>query len=75
MNHSLCEAVLSIKESQKMLRHHVSESAMHPFVKYACLETLQEKIDSCENNLKRSFGININKNRSYGFAMSIICLQ
>ena len=44
-----------------------------PFIVYADLESLLEKISSCHNNLKQSSTIKKNKHRAYGYSLFTNC--
>ena len=67
-NHDLHEAVLPVKNNEKILKHlHGSKSIKHPPVIYSDFETLEEKMVGCENNPKRSFTIDVKKTETMWF--------
>ena len=57
-------------EDNKILKHHPGEKSMKvPFIIYADLESLLEKISACHNNPKRSSTTKINKHRASAYSL------
>ena len=60
-NHDYCYVVMP-KEDNKILKYNHGEKSLKvPFIIYADLESLLEKMNACHNNLKKSSATKINK--------------
>ena len=49
------------------------KSIMTPFVIYADLESILEKISGCENDLEKSSTIKVNKHIASGYSLFSLC--
>ena len=66
-NHDYCYVEMP-KEDNKILKHNHGEKSMKvPFIIYAVLESLLEKMNTCHNNLEKSSTTKINKHRASGY--------
>ena len=62
------------EEDDKILKYnHGEKSVRSPFVIYADLECLLEKMSTCHNNPKKSSTTKINKHTSSGYSLFIHC--
>ena len=62
------------EENNKILKYHHGEKFMKvPFIIYADLESLLEKMSTCHNNLKKSSTTKINKHTSSGYSLFTHC--
>ena len=58
------------KEDNKILKYKPGEESMKfPFIIYADLESLLEKISTCHNNTKKSSTTKINKHTASGYSL------
>ena len=72
-NHEYCKLEMPKKES--VLRYIFGEkSIMTPFVIYADLESILEKISGCENDPEKSSTIKVNKHVASGYSLFSHCL-
>ena len=63
------------KEDNKVLKYnHVEKSLKVPFIIYAGLESLLEKIRPCHNNPKKSSTTKVNKHTPSGYSLFTDCL-
>ena len=68
MRKSLLFYVEMPKEDNKILNYNHGEKSMKvPFIIYADLESLLEKMNSCHNNPEKSSTAKINKNTPSGY--------
>ena len=62
------------KEDNKILKYNHGEKSMKiPFITYADLESLLEKIDTCYNNPKKLSMTKINEHIPSGYSLFTIC--
>ena len=62
------------KEDNKILKYNSGEKSMKaPFIIYADLESLLEKISTCCNNPKKSSTTKINKHTPFGYSLFTYC--
>ena len=62
------------KEYNKILKYNHGEKSMKaPFIIYADLESLLEKIDTCYDNPEKSSTTKINKHRLSGYSLFTNC--
>ena len=62
------------KEDNKILKYNPGEKSMKiPFITYADLESLLEKIDTCYNNPKKLSMTKINEHIPSGYSLFTIC--
>ena len=62
------------EENNKILKYNHGEKFMKvPFIIYADLESLLEKMSTCHNNLKKSSTTKINKHTSSGYSLFTHC--
>ena len=70
-NHDYCYVEMP-KEDNKLLKYNYGEKFMKvPFIIFAKLESLLEKINTCHNNPKKSSTTKINKHTASGYALFI----
>ena len=62
------------EEDNKILRYNQGEKSMKvPFIIYADLEPLLEKMNNCHNNPEKSSTITINKHKPSGYSLFTNC--
>ena len=62
------------KEDNKILKHNQGEKSMKvPFIIYADLESLLEKMNICHNNAEKSSTTKINKHTPSGYSLFTHC--
>ena len=62
------------KEETKILKYNHGEKSMKvPFIVYADIESLLEKMSTCHNNPKKSSTTKINKQTFYGYSLFTNC--
>ena len=62
------------KEDNKILKYNNGEKPMKvPFIIYPDLESLLEKMSTCDNNLDKSSTIKINKHTASGYSLFTKC--
>ena len=62
------------KEDHKILKYNHGEKSMKvPFIIYADIESLLEKMSTCHNNLKKSPTTKINKHTASGYSFFTHC--
>ena len=72
-NHDYCYVQMS-KENDKLLKYNHRENSMKvPFVIYADLESLLEKMNTCYNNPKKSSTTKVNKHTASGYSLFTHC--
>ena len=68
-NHDYCYGEMP-KEDDKILQYnHGGKSMKTPFIIYAVLESLLEKMNTCHNNLQKSATTKINKHTPSGYSL------
>ena len=73
-NHGYCNVEMP-KEDNKILKcNHGERSMKVPFIIYADLESLLEKMSTCHNNPEKSSTTTINKHTSSGYSLFLHCL-
>ena len=69
-NHNYCHVEMP-NENNKILKYNPGEKCMRdPFITYADLECLLEKISTCHNNPKKSSTAKLNKHTPSGYSLS-----
>ena len=72
-NHDYCHVEMPTKENNIIKYNRGEKSIKMPFTIYADLECLLEKIDTCENDLNKSYTTKINKHISSGYSIFTHC--
>ena len=72
-NHDYCYAEMPKKDNKKLKYNHRGKSMKVPFIIYADLESLLEKINTCHNNPKKSSTTKINKHAPSGYSLFTHC--
>ena len=72
-NKIFCNVIMPSKDTKILEFNQYKKSNKAPFVIYADLECLIEKIDGCKNNLENSFTTKVGKHIPSGFSVSTIC--
>ena len=73
-NHGYCKLEMS-EEGKNMLEYIPGDkSVMTPFVTYADLESILEKISGCENDPEKSSSTKTNKHTASGYSLFSHCL-
>ena len=73
-NHDYCNVEMSIKGNNTIKYNHGEESVKLPFVIYADLECLLEKMSTCQYNPNKSSTTKINKHTLLGYSIFTHCL-
>ena len=72
-NHDYCYVEMSEKDN-KILKYNYGEKSMKvPFIIYADLESLLEKMNTCHNNPEKSSTTKINKHTPSGYSLFTHC--
>ena len=72
-NHDYCYVEMSEKDN-KILKYNYGEKSMKvPFIIYADLESLLEKMNTCHNNPEKSSTTKINKHTPSGYLLFTHC--
>ena len=71
-NHDYCHVEMPIKENNTIKYNHGKKSMKLPFVIYADLECLLEKMSTCMNNLNKSSTTKINKHTPSSYSILAI---
>ena len=72
-NHDYCYAEM-LEEDNNILKYNQGEKSMRaPFVVYADLESLLEKMSTCNNNPEKSLTTKINKRTPSGYSLFTHC--
>ena len=72
-DHDYCYVEI-LKEDNKILKcNHGEKSMKVPFIIYADLESLLEKMSTCHNNSKKSSTTKINKHTTSGYSLFTHC--
>ena len=72
-NHDYCYVEMP-EEDNKILKYNQGEKSMKvPFIVYADLESLLEKINTCHNNPEKSSTTKINKHTTSGYSLLTQC--
>ena len=72
-NHDYCNVVMPTKDNNIMTYNQGEKSIKLPFVVYADLECLLEKMSSCQNNPNESSTTEINKHVPSGYSLFTHC--
>ena len=72
-NHDYCHAEMPTKNNNIIKYNHGEKSMKLPFVIYADLECLLEKMSTCINNPNESFSTKINKHTPSGYSIFTHC--
>ena len=72
-NHDYCHAEMSTKDNNIIKYNHGEKSMKLPFVIYADLECLLEKMTTCINNPNESSTTEINKHTPSGYSLFTHC--
>ena len=72
-NHDYCHVEMPIKENNTIKYNHEEKSMKLPFVIYADLECLLEKMSTCINNPNKSSTTKINKHTPSGYSIFTHC--
>ena len=72
-NHDYCHVEMPIKENNTIKYNHGEKSMKLPFVIYADLECLLEKMSTCINNPNKSSTTKINKHTPSGYSIFTHC--
>ena len=72
-NHDYCHVEMPTKDNNTIKYNQGEKSIKLPFVVYADLECLLEKISSCQNNLRESSTTEINKHTPSGYSLFTHC--
>ena len=68
-NHGYCHAEMPTKDNNIIKYNHGEKSLKLPFVFYADLECLLEKMSTCQNNPNKSSTTKINKHAPSGYSL------
>ena len=68
-NHDYCYAKMTKKDNKILKYNHGEKSMKVPFIIYADLESLLEKMNTCHNNPKKSSTTKINKRTPSGCSL------
>ena len=71
--HDYCNVEMPIKGNNAIKYNHGEKSMKSPFVIYADLECLLEKMSTCQNNPKKSSATKINKHTPLGNSIFTHC--
>ena len=71
-NHDFCYVKMP-DENNKILKYNLGEKLKHPFIIYADLECLLEKIDTCYNSPEKSYTEKKAKHKPSGYALVTYC--
>ena len=72
-NHNYCNVEMPTKDNNIIKYNQGEKSIKLPFVIYADLECLLEKISTCQNNPKESSTTEINKDTPFGYSLFTHC--
>ena len=72
-NHDYCYVEMPEEDDKILKYNHGEKSVRSPFVIYADLECLLEKMSTCHNNPKKSSTTKINKHTSSGYSLFTHC--
>ena len=72
-NNKYCHVEMPSKDSNTIKYNQGEKSIKLPFVIYADLECLLEKINACQNNLNESSTTEINKHTPFGYSLFTHC--
>ena len=73
-NHDYCYVKMPEKDNKILKYNHGEKSMKVPFIIYADLESLLEKMSICHNNPKKLLTTKINKHISSGYSLFTHCL-
>ena len=72
-NHNYCHVEMPTKDNNTIKYNHGEQSMKLPFVIYADLECLLEKMSTCQNNPNKSSTTKMNKHTPSGYSIFIHC--
>ena len=72
-NHDYCHVEMSTKDNNIIKYNHGEKSMKLPFLIYADLECLLEKMSTCQNNPNKSSTTKINKHALSGYSIFTSC--
>ena len=72
-NHDYCCVEMPNKDNKILKYNHGEKSMRAPFIIYADLESLLEKMDTCYDNLEKSSTTKINKHTPSGYSLFTHC--
>ena len=72
-NHNYCHVEMPTKDNNTIKYNQGEKSIKLPFIIYADLECLLEKISTCNNNPEESSTTEINKHTSSGYSLFTHC--
>ena len=72
-NHDYCHVEMPTKDNNIIIYNHGEKSMKVPFIIYADLECLLEKMSTCINNPNESSAIKINKHTPSGYSIFTSC--
>ena len=72
-NHDYCHVEMPIKDNNIIKYNHGEKSMKLPFLVYADLECLLEKMSTCQNNLNKSSTTKMNKHTPSGYSIFTSC--
>ena len=72
-NHDYCHVEIPTKDNNIIKYNHGEKSMKLPFLIYADLECLLEKMSTCQNNPNKSFTTKINKHTPSGYSIFTSC--
>ena len=72
-NHDYCYVEMSKEDNKSLKYNHGGKSMKVPFIIYADLGSLLEKMNTCHNNPKKSSTTNINKHTPSGYSLFAHC--
>ena len=71
-NKDFCNMIMPSEDTKILELNQYQKSDTAPFIIYAYLECLLEKIYGCKNNPKKSFTTKVSEHIPFGFSMSTI---
>ena len=72
-NHGYCYVEMSGSDNKKLKYNYGEKSMKAPFIIYADLESLLEKINTCHNNPEKSSTTKINKHAPSSYSLFTHC--
>ena len=72
-NHDYCYVEMPKEHNKILIYNHGKKSMRAPFVIYADLESLLEKMNTCDNNPEKSSATKINKHTPFGYSLFKHC--
>ena len=71
-NKKFCNVIMPSKDTKVLELNQYQKSDKAPFIIYADLQCIIEKVDGCKNNLKNSSTTKVSKHMKSGFSMSTV---